>query len=84
MTLTPKSADGVFHQFPDGTNPAVIDKAMSLVNSPDVEPAVILNMVLARLYEILLGLNALQPGLEKDAGQTLNGLGLFTGKDRLN
>lgn len=39
MTVTAQSSDGVLHQFPDGTPPAVVDKAMrDYANTPDPAP----------------------------------------------
>lgn len=45
MTIQAQSADGVIHEFPDGTNPAVIDGAMrAYVQSQPAKPSLMKNV----------------------------------------
>ena len=50
----------------------------------DAEDAVEgMGLMQAGLLEVLLGIKSLLPALEEDAGETLNGLGLFTDEGTL-
>ena len=82
LSSTPDTKLDRLMQF--GAMRSLVAFMLGLVTPPDDQDPAVLNMIQAGLYEVLLGLNALQPGFENDAGQTLDGLGLFTGKDRLN
>ena len=82
LSATPDTKLDRLMQF--GAMRSLVAFMLGLVTSPDEQSPAILNMIQAGLYEVILGLKALQSGFEEDAGHTLTGLGLFTDKHRLN
>ena len=75
MPITAQSADGVLHQFPDQTDPAVIDRTMKNYTLSRPQTAA------PGKTDLLLHGRKSMPG---DADQILEGLRLFTDKATLN
>ena len=82
LAATPHSALDRLMQL--GAMKTLLAFALGLFTLEDEHLAEVLPILHACLSEMALGFIALQPQLEADADQTLEGLGLFTDKTTLN